>query len=248
MKELIEFYTKTGANVLDPFAGVGGTLLGASICEPGARLCVGIELNPTWIEIYHQVLALPECSHVAPQDMIQGDCLEVMHKWSKHGIPFNIDGFDLIITDPPYTVQLKQTMSGKAGGEAYLDKHANRRSDYNMFTDDDRDFANCETYADYLLAMHAFFRWSYELLKPGKYLVYIVRDNYSDGAYNFAAADLARQAADVGFVPKGDKIWYQVGSKLRPYGYPNAYVPNIVTQHIVTLQKPRTKKAKKSAI
>ena len=33
MARLIEFFTKPGELVLDPFAGVGGTLLGAAICR-----------------------------------------------------------------------------------------------------------------------------------------------------------------------------------------------------------------------
>ncbi len=45
MAQLIEFFTKTGMSVLDPFAGVGGTLIGASIATPGPRKCVGIEIS-----------------------------------------------------------------------------------------------------------------------------------------------------------------------------------------------------------
>ena len=43
-------------------------------------------------------------------------------------------------------------------------------------------------------------------------------------------------AAAVGLVPKGDLIWYQAGTRLRPYGYPRAFVPNIVHQHILVLR------------
>ena len=46
------------------------------------------------------------------------------------------------------------------------------------------------------------------------------------------------RAASAGFVPKGDLIWYQAGTRLRPYGYPRAFVPNIAHQHIVVLRKP----------
>jgi hypothetical protein len=41
-----------------------------------------------------------------------------------------------------------------------------------------------------------------------------------------------------GFVAKGDIAWYQAGTRLRPYGYPRAFVPNIAHQHIVVLRKP----------
>ncbi len=44
MARLIEFFTKSGEIVLDPFAGVGGTLLGAAIAR-GPRRALGIELD-----------------------------------------------------------------------------------------------------------------------------------------------------------------------------------------------------------
>ena len=47
------------------------------------------------------------------------------------------------------------------------------------------------------------------------------------------------QAEAAGFVTKGEKIWYQAGSRLRPYGYPFAYIPNITHQYIVIFQKPK---------
>ena len=45
MARLIEFFTKPGELVLDPFAGVGGTLLGAAICR-APRRALGFEIDP----------------------------------------------------------------------------------------------------------------------------------------------------------------------------------------------------------
>src|SRR3954470_7238361 len=55
MARLIEFFTRSGELVLDPFAGVGGTLLGAAIAR-GPRRALGIELSPRWAEVYAQVV------------------------------------------------------------------------------------------------------------------------------------------------------------------------------------------------
>jgi hypothetical protein len=74
------------------------------------------------------------------------------------------------------------------------------------------------------------------VLRPGRYALFIVRDAYQAGHYRFTAADLARRAESAGFAAKGDIVWSQAGSRLRPYGYPHAYVPNIVHQHIVVLR------------
>src|SRR5690349_4864270 len=55
MARLIEFFSKPGELVVDPFAGVGGTLLGAAICR-GPRRALGIELDPRWVAVYERVV------------------------------------------------------------------------------------------------------------------------------------------------------------------------------------------------
>ena len=249
MALLIEFFTKMGMSVLDPFAGVGGTLIGASIATPGPRKCVGIEINQQWTDIYARVLK--ENPDLLPQAMIQGDCGEIMDRLlANQGVPA-IDGqevrageagkevaFDFIVMDPPYNIHLEQTMSGN-GGKRYAEKYSNRRSDYNMRSADKRDLANLASYDDYLDAMGEIFERCLRLLRPGRYMAIIVRNAYQHSEYMFTHVDLARRAKSVGFVPKGEIIWYQAGTKLRPYGYPRSYVPNIAHQYIVILQRPR---------
>ncbi len=56
MARLIEFFSRGGELVLDPFAGVGGTLLGAAICR-SPRRAIGFEIDPRWAVIYEQVVA-----------------------------------------------------------------------------------------------------------------------------------------------------------------------------------------------
>ena len=85
--------------------------------------------------------------------------------------------------------------------------------------------------------MEAVFRELYRVLRVGRYAVVIVRDAYQDGRYQFVGSDLAARAAAVGFVPKGDLIWHQAGTRLRPYGYPRVFVPNIAHQHILVLRR-----------
>src|SRR5688500_6989577 len=99
MARLIEFFTKSDELVLDPFAGVGGTLLGAAIAR-GPRRALGIELSPRWAEVYEQVVQAarqerggrgPELVDLGPNDpggvrsfdpsgseMRVGDALEVL--------------------------------------------------------------------------------------------------------------------------------------------------------------------------
>ena len=144
----------------------------------------------------------------------------------------------LVATDPPYNVQLPMTMAGGALAEA----HANRRTDYAMVSDHEADLANLPDYPAFLDAMQDVLAECHRVLRPGRYAVLIVRDAYQDGRYLFTAADLAARADAVGLVPKGDIAWYQAGTRLRPYGYPRTFVPNIAHQHIVVLRKAPAKK------
>jgi DNA modification methylase len=143
---------------------------------------------------------------------------------------------DFVATDPPYNVQLPMTMAGGKLAEA----HANRRTDYAMVSTLDADLANLPDYPAFLDAMQDILAECHRVLRPGRYAVLIVRDAYQGGRYLFTAADLAARADAVGLVPKGDIAWYQAGTRLRPYGYPRSFVPNIAHQHIVVLRKAPT--------
>ena len=247
MARLIEFFTKSGELVLDPFAGVGGTLLGAAIAR-GPRRAIGIELAPRWAEVYAQVVAEAsaerggagaELADLGPNDpggprgfdpsgceMRVGDALEILPTLEAESV-------DFVATDPPYNVQLPMTMSGGALAASF----SNRRTDYAMVTDDPADLANAPDYPAFLDRMEAALGQLVRVLRRGGYAVLIVRDAYQDGRYLFTGADLAARATRAGFIPKGDLIWYQAGTRLRPYGYPTGFVPNIAHQHILVLRR-----------
>ena len=105
-----------------------------------------------------------------------------------------------------------------------------------MVTESAHDLANAPDYETFLERMGLVLAELRRVLRERGYAVVIVRDAYQDGRYVFTGSDLAARATAVGLVPKGDLIWYQAGTRLRPYGYPHAFVPNIVHQHILVLR------------
>ena len=105
-----------------------------------------------------------------------------------------------------------------------------------MITESSEDQANAVDYPAFLGRMETVFSELYRVLREGRYAVVIVRDAYQGGRYLFTGSDLAARAGAAGFIPKGDLIWYQAGTRLRPYGYPRSFVPNIVHQHILVLR------------
>ena len=255
MARLIEFFTVTGELVLDPFAGVGGTLLGAAIAR-GPRRAIGLEIEPRWVGVYeslvHDLAAErdgrgPVVADIGNSDpggergfdpsglnMRLGDSLVLLP-----GI--ESDSVDFIATDPPYNIQLPVTMSGGKLAE----QHANRRTDYAMVTDHVGDLANSPDYATYLDRMGDVFAQLVRVLRPNRYAAVIVRDAYQEGRYIFTGSDLADRATRAGFTVKGDVIWYQAGTRLRPYGYPHSYVPNISHQHVLILRRESARRKPK---
>jgi len=247
MARLIEFFTRSGELVLDPFAGVGGTLLGAAIAR-GPRRALGIELAPGWAEVYARVVAEasaerdgagPELADLGANDpggqrgfdpsgceLRVGDALEILPTLADESV-------DFVATDPPYNVQLPMTMSGGALAESF----SNRRTDYAMVSDDPADIANAPDYPAFLDRMESVLGQLARVVRRGRYVVLIVRDAYQDGRYVFTGADLAARASNAGLTPKGDLIWYQAGTRLRPYGYPTGFVPNIAHQHLLVLRR-----------
>lgn len=256
MARLIEFFTRTGELVLDPFAGVGGTLIGAAISR-GPRRALGFELNPRWAGVYAETVAAlaAERGGAGPQlaDLGANDPGGV-RGFDPAGLELRVGdartllrdlpdaSVDLVATDPPYNVQLPMTMAGGRLAEA----HANRRTDYAMLSDLAADLANLPDYPAFLGAMAEVLGECHRVLRPGRYAVLIVRDAYQDGRYLFTAADLAARASEAGLTPKGDIAWYQAGTRLRPYGYPRTFVPNIAHQHILVLRKdpPRARRGR----
>jgi DNA modification methylase len=251
MARLIEFFTTSGELVLDPFAGVGGTLLGAAIAR-GPRRALGLEIEPRWVAVFESLVVElagergglgPLIADIGASDpggqrgfdpsgieMRLGDSMVLLPQLESESV-------DFIATDPPYNIQLPITMSGGKLAE----EHANRRTDYAMVTDHEGDLANSVDYASFLDRMEAVFAELFRVLKPRKYAAVIVRDAYQDGRYIFTGSDLADRAGRAGFTAKGDVIWYQAGTRLRPYGYPHSFVPNIAHQHVLVLRRERRK-------
>jgi len=251
MARLIEFFTRTGELVLDPFAGVGGTLLGAAIAR-GPRRALGIELDPRWAAVFGETVAALRAEHGGDGPRLAD--LEATdpggpRSFDPSGVELRIGdagailptietgSIDFVATDPPYNVQLPMTMAGGRLAE----EHANRRTDYAMVSELAGDLANLPDYPAFLDAMGGILGEVHRVLRPGRYAVLIVRDAYQGGRYLFTASDLAARADAAGLVPKGDIAWYQAGTRLRPYGYPRSFVPNIAHQHILVLRKPAVK-------
>ena len=222
VSRLVSFFTKQGHTVLDPFVGVGSTL---KACAITGRKGIGIELNPTYVDLTKQRLKkelepglfLPE-----EQRVIQGDAREVVRTLPDESI-------DFVVTSPPYWCILHKE-DHKAKQE---------RTNHNLqarYSDDPRDLGNIKSYDDFLDELTAILAQCTRVLKKGKYMAVIVSDFREKKQFHMFHADLANRLEEKGFMLKGITILYQRHKRIFPYGYPAAFVSNIHHQYIVILQ------------
>ena len=209
--DLIKVFTKQGDLVLDPLTGVGGTLLGAAISQ---RKGLGIELNKQWIDIYEKVC---ELENIENFKVYEGDC-------NVHLDCIVDNSIDFILTDVPYWImdKLKKTRSKVA-----------RESKLSNFNEEE-----LQTKEDWLKEMRQIFEKSAKKLKDNKYLAVFIGDLYRGKEYHFLSGELALELSKIESLNlKSDLIWLDNSKMLHIYGYPSAYVPSIIHQHILIFRK-----------
>lgn len=219
MKRLIEFFTKKGERVLDPFVGVGGTLLG---CSMAGRHGVGIDLSQEYLEIYYQASA--ELG-LAPQPCLCGDARDL------ENLLRGVEPFDLVLTDPPYGDMLSRKRSGDRKKRTGDDSPT-------PFTDSPDDLGNMLP-SRFYESLRTVIVQAMQYLKPKGYIVIFCKDLQPTEAYhNMIHADVVETLADVENLRfRGYKIWYDKSLKLYPFGYPYAYVSNQLHQFSLIFRK-----------
>ena len=210
--DLIKIFTKKNNLVLDPLMGVGGTLIGATLCN---RKAVGIELNNKWINIYKKVCKLEK---IKAEQTYHGNAKEVLEKNIKN------NSIDFILTDVPYwnVDQLKKTRSKKAT--------ISKLSKFNK--------SNSLSKEDWLLDMKEIFQKCFKKLKNKKYMGVFIGDIYRDKHYHILSADLANSISTIkGFNLKANLIWFDQSKSLHVYGYPYSFVPSMIHQNVLIFKK-----------
>lgn len=210
--DLIKIFTKADQTVLDPLAGVGGTLLGAATV---GRKAIGIELNERWAEIYAQVCRLEGLEQFP---VIIGDANEKLKQIENESINF-------VLTDVPYWImdQVTKTRSAAASRSSKLTKFNNNE---------------LQSKEDWLKEMKTIFQNVAPVLKQNGYMAVFIGDMYRGKEFHFLSAELAKAISEIDdFTLKSDIIWHDDSKMLHIYGYPFAYIPSMIHQHILIFRK-----------
>ena len=210
--DFIKFFTKKNMKVLDPFVGIGTTLVA---CDRTGRKGIGVEINPKYLKIAQKRIT-------KKQIIMKGDSTSL----SKLKLP----KIDFCISSPPYWKMLhKIDVNQKIRLKKGLDtKYSNQKND----------LGNIQDYEEFMEKLLPVYEQVYNSLKPEKYMVIIVQNVIMGSVMIPFAWDLAIRLSKK-FLLKKEKIWCQDHKNLYPFGYPFSWVSNTHHHYCLIFQKPK---------
>lgn len=218
---LIEIFTnRQDCIVLDPFAGVGTTVVAA---QRAGKHGIGFELNADFVakanRRFTQRTMFDADQGLA--EMHHANCLELLQYVQPGSV-------DLVVTSPPYwdILNEKRTADYK------------ERRDYGAATDD---LGKIADYEEFLEQLKAVFARVYAALRPGAYCCVVVMDIRKKSRFYPFHSDIAAFMQDLGFIYDDLIIWDRRHeyNNMRPLGYPAVFRVNKAHEFIVIFQKPK---------
>ncbi|MHA1301207.1 MAG: DNA methyltransferase, partial [Candidatus Helarchaeota archaeon] len=147
---------------------------------------------------------------------------------------------DFVLTDVPYWLMDKVEKSkgtykkvGEPAKGVFSDK--SKLKPFNNKTP--------KTKQKWKLLLHNVFSECYRVLKTEKYCAVFIGNMYYKKRYHLLTAELTSILEKIGFVLKGEIIWYDVAKKLHLYGINYSWIPSIVHQFILIFRKPKPENA-----
>ncbi len=229
---LIRIYSKKGDYILDPFAGIGTTLVAAQYAE---RNAFGTELNPKFAALAKQWIdegkGLFEEHYT--QEVYNDDCAQI-------ATLFQHIKFQLTVTSPPYADFIHKSVADRAKTHKKSTIKIENNSTVKPYSSDERDLGNLP-YKEFLVKLKTILEANYAVTKKGGYAAWVVKD-YRDTKnkipYVPFHSDLASLGQEVGFKYHDLIVWDQSGQrKLILLGYPSVFYSNQNCSFIVVFRR-----------
>ena len=210
-EKLIRTFAKRGSKVIDPFNGIGTTMIASSNldCEG-----VGIDLSAEFCDIAKRRIGDNEKISI-----INGDSFEELKKLQE-------GYFDICITSPPYwdILNMKRSADGK---------------DIINYSNSKNDMGNIENYDDFINTLKQLFSELNRTLKKSGYCIVNVMDIRKKSNFYPLHSDLAYVMQEIGYIYDDLIIWDRQAdyNNMRPLGYPCKFRINKVHEYLMIFIK-----------
>ena len=241
VEKLIRLYLKDpGSRVLDPFMGIGSTLLASM--NQGMK-GIGFDLSSDFcaksklrVEEFSGS-AVPDTKVIKP-DIYNSDSRKISKT-------IELESIDLVVTSPPYwdILNQKRTADGKV---------------IRNYSDDLEDLGNIPDYDLFLSDLKEVYTEVYKVMKPGSRCIAVVMDIRKKDKFYPLHEDQSRIMREIGFELDEYVIWDRQRdyNNMKTLGYPYVYRFNRVHEFIciylkrkeVVAKPPRAAAVKKAAV
>lgn len=226
VSRLVECFTNIDDElILDPFAGVGSTIIAA---KQAGKKGVGTELSEEFTEIANRRLQqkslLDDENKVGNGVVIHANALHLLDYVEEASV-------DMVVTSPPYWDILNQARSADYKA---IRNYGNYENDLGTVSD----------YDEFLLNLQKIFEKVFVAMRSGAYCCVVVMDiRKKDKFYPFHS-DIADLMKPIGFVYDDLIIWDRRHeyNNMRPLGYPSVFRVNKAHEFVLIFQKPKENK------
>ena len=225
---LIESFTRSDqTQILDPFVGVGSTVIAAEALD---KTGIGFDISEKYLA---KAMARPGVSPGLLGHAKNGTNVVWGRRVFHHADAKNLldhvapNSIDLVVTSPPYWDILLQR----------------RSADYKEirhYGDSKLDLGRIPEYEAFLEALAEVFQAVLVALKPGSYCCVVVMDLRKGSQFYPLHSDLAKRLEAAGYIYDDLIIWdrSQEYNNLRPLGHPSVFRINKVHEYILIFKKP----------
>jgi len=211
-EKVISTFSKSNAAVIDPFNGIGSTMVACSNLQ---RKGVGIDLSQDFCN-----LAKSRIDKKSDINVINGDNIGILSTLES-------ESFDLCFTSPPYWDILNRKRS------------ADMKENIS-YSSSSADIGNIADYDLFIKRLSAVFQKTKNLLKSGSYCVINVMDIRKKSVFYPLHSDLASELQKLGYIYDDLIIWDRQldYNNMRPLGYPYKFRINKVHEYLLIFIKP----------
>jgi len=214
-KKCIQLFTHKGELVLDPFVGIGSTLIAARDLD---RNAIGFDLNQKYVDFTKERLSQLKIDYGdnTKQITICDDAINIPKYLKKNTI-------SLSVTSPPYANMLNHKRLNKSiRGDLRRNKHFNKIQQY---SNDPRDLGTMNP-KEYAAALSQIYKGILPLLKPKAHCIINVNDLWENNHRYPTHSYIIEALEKVGYELRNIIIWdkRKLVNKVGIFGWPNNYI------------------------